>query len=113
MKMLICNDGSEQGERAVKLGATIAAGCQAEVTLLGIVEVEGGSAELLESLGRGQALLQQNGIRAELITKAGDPVQEIVARTRETHFDLVVVGAVRKGVRGRFWMSSKTLATKR
>jgi nucleotide-binding universal stress UspA family protein len=108
MKMLICNDGSEQGERAVKLGAAIAVGCQAEVTLLGIVEAEGGSAELLESLGRGQALLLQSGTRAELITKAGDPVQEIVTRTRETHFDLVVVGAVRKGVRGPFWMSSKT-----
>jgi nucleotide-binding universal stress UspA family protein len=108
MKVLICNDGSEQGERAVKLGATIAVGSQAEVTLLGIVEVEGGSADLLESLSRGQALLQQNSIRAELITKAGDPVQEIVARTRETHFDLVIVGAVRKETRGRFWMSSKT-----
>jgi nucleotide-binding universal stress UspA family protein len=108
MKILICNDGSEQGERAVKLGATIAVGCQAEVTLLGIVEVEGSSGDLLESLGRGQSLLQQGGIRAELIAKAGDPVQEIVARTRETHYDLVVVGAVRKEARGPFWMSSKT-----
>src|SRR5258707_5647853 len=108
MRILICNDGSEQAERAVRVGSAIAAGCQAEVTLLGIMETEGVSEELIESLKRGQALLQQNGVRAELITKAGDPVQEIVARTQETRFDVVIVGAVRKEAHGPFWMSSKT-----
>ncbi len=108
MKILICSDASEQAERAVRLGALIAAGCQAEVTLLGIMEAPGKAEPILESLKRGQALLQDKKIRAELITKAGHPVEEIVQRTQETHYELVVIGAVRKEPRGPFWMSSKT-----
>lgn len=108
MRILICSDGSEQADQAVRMGTLIAAGAQAEVTLLGIMEAPGQSEALLDSLRRGQALLQEKGIRAELTTKAGEPVSEIIQRTKETSFDLVVIGAVRKGTRGRFWMSSKT-----
>ncbi len=108
MKILICSDGSEQAERAIKLGAAIAAGCQAEVTLLGIVEAAGTTEPLLESLKRGQALLGDRKIQAELITKAGDPITEIIKKTEETKYDLVVIGAVRKASRGAFWMSSKS-----
>jgi len=35
-------------------------------------------------------------------------VEEIIKRTREANYDLVIIGAVRKVSRGRFWMSSKT-----
>jgi nucleotide-binding universal stress UspA family protein len=108
MKILICSDGSTQAERAIRLGATIAAGCHAEATLLGIVESVGESAALLDSLKRGQALLADKKINAELITKSGDPIEEIIKRTNEASYDLVVIGAVRKGTRGPFWMSSKS-----
>jgi nucleotide-binding universal stress UspA family protein len=108
MKILICNDGSEQAERAMRLGATIAAACQAEVTLLGIQESPGASQALLDSLKRGQSILEDKKIHAELITKSGTPIEEIVKRTRETLYDLVVIGAARKETRGAFWMSSKS-----
>ncbi len=108
MKMLICSDGSEQADRAVRLGALIAGGCQAEVTLLGIIESKGHSESILETLKRGQAVLQDKGVQAELVTKAGNPIEEIVRRTTESNFDLVVIGAARKEPRGRFWLSSKT-----
>jgi nucleotide-binding universal stress UspA family protein len=108
MKILICNDGSEQGERAMRLGATIAAACQAEVTLLGIQESPGDAQALLESLKRGQSFLEDKKIHAELITKSGKPIEEIIKRTREAVYDLVVIGAPRKETRGAFWMSSKT-----
>jgi nucleotide-binding universal stress UspA family protein len=108
MKILICNDGSEQAERAMRLGATIAAGCQAEVTLLGIQESPGDAQALLDSLKRGQSLLEDKKIHAELVTKSGKPIEEIIKRTRETVYDLVVIGAARKESRGAFWMSSKT-----
>lgn len=111
MKILICSDGSEQAERAMRLGATIAAGCQAEVTLLGIQESAGDSNSLLDSLKRDQALLEDKKIRAELITKSARPggtIEEIIKRTRETVYDLVVIGAPRKESRGAFWMASKT-----
>jgi nucleotide-binding universal stress UspA family protein len=108
VKILICNEGSEQAERAMRLGATIAAACQAEVTLLGIQESPGDSQLLLDSLKRGQSLLEDKKIHAELITKSGKPIEEIIKRTRETAYDLVVIGAPRKESRGAFWMSSKT-----
>ncbi len=107
MKLLICSDGSEQADRAVRLGVSVAGACAAEVTLLGIVEVPGHSDAILESLRRGQAQLQDKGVRAELITKIGNPIQEIVRHTAQYKFDLVVIGAVRKESRGLFWLSSK------
>jgi nucleotide-binding universal stress UspA family protein len=108
MKILMCSDGSEQADHAIRLGAQIAAGCQAEVTLLGIIEAQGESSLILERLTRAQALLRDRKIRAELITRAGGAVEEIVLRTRETPYDLVIVGAVQKTTRGLFWMSSKS-----
>ncbi len=106
MKMLICSDGSPQSERALRLGSEIAVSCNAEVTLLGILETTA-SETVLESLKRGQGALLNRKIQAELIAKGGDPVEEIVKRTEETYYDLVVIGAVRKGARRRFWVSSK------
>ena len=108
MKILICSDGSEQAERAVRVGATMAAGCRAEVTLLGINESPGDAKALLDSLRRAQALLEDKKVHAELITKSGGVVEEIRKRTEEAKYDLVVIGAVRKETRGAFWMSSKS-----
>ena len=108
MKILICSDGSEQAERAVRVGTAIAGGANAGVTLLGILEVPGASEAILESLKRAQALLADKKVQAELITKAGDPVEEILKRTEEASYDLVIIGAVRKAARGPFWMSSKS-----
>lgn len=108
MKILICSDGSEQADRAVRYGALVAGGCHAEVTLLGILESKGQSESILESLKRGQTVLQDKGVQAELVTKAGNPIEEIVRRTAESSFDLVVIGAGRKEPRGLFWLASKT-----
>ena len=108
MKFLICSDGSDQADRAIRLGAAIAASCQAEVTLFGIAESEGSNKTIVDSLQRGQSLLADKKIHAELITKLGDPIEEIVRRTEEAQYDLVVIGAVRKTARGSFWMSSKS-----
>src|SRR3989442_13741738 len=107
MKMLICSDGSEQADRVIRLGAAIAAGCQAEVTLFGIAESEGSNRTIVDSLQRGQSLLADKKIHAELIPKSGDPIEEIVRRTEEAQYDLVVIGAVRKAERGSFWLSYK------
>jgi nucleotide-binding universal stress UspA family protein len=108
MKFLICTDGSEQADRAIKLGVAVAAGSRAEVTLLGISEGATKSQAISDSLQRGQSLLAEKKISAEVITKSGDPVAEIVKRTQETAYDLVIIGAVRKDRPGAFWMSSKS-----
>jgi nucleotide-binding universal stress UspA family protein len=108
MKLLLCTDGSDQAERAIRLGVNIAVGCKADATVLGIVERPGQSKSILDALKRAQTLLEGQGINAELITKAGKPVEEIVRRTEEAKYDFVVIGAVHKESRGAFWMSSKS-----
>jgi nucleotide-binding universal stress UspA family protein len=108
MKILICNDGSEQADRALGLGSTIAAGCGAEVTVLGIVEAAAESEKVAASLNRGLSILQDKKVKAELITRTGKPLAEIVRRTQEVNYDLILIGAVRKQRHGAFWMSSKS-----
>jgi nucleotide-binding universal stress UspA family protein len=107
LKILICTDGSEQADRAIRIGCEIAASCKAEVTLLGIKETAGESAVLLTALTRGQQLLESHKVAAELVTKPGDPIDEIVKRTEELKYDLVVIGAIRKAGSGPFSMSVK------
>jgi len=107
MKILICSDGSEQADRAIRLGAAIATGAGAQATLFGIIEVAAKSNLILDSLQRWQAVFADKKIPIELITKPGDPVVEIVKRTEADNYDLVIIGAVRKGTQGLFWKSSK------
>lgn len=107
MKMLVCSDGSEQADRAIRFATVVAGACKGEVTLLGIIEAPGPPDHLMDSLKRGQALFGDKGIAAELITKVGNPIEEIVRRTTEADFDLVVIGATRKEPQGLFWLSSK------
>jgi nucleotide-binding universal stress UspA family protein len=107
MKILFCSDGSSAAENAVRFGALIAAACQAETTILGIVERASEQDGVLQALRRAQDILKELHLNAELITKAGRPVAEIVKRTQETKYDLVVIGAIRKGTTGPRWMSAR------
>jgi nucleotide-binding universal stress UspA family protein len=107
MKILFCSDGSSQAENAVRFGALIAAACQAEASILGIVEKTGHEDTVMQALRRAQEILKEYHLNAELITKAGRPVPEIIKRTQETKYDLVVIGAARKGTRGPLCMSAR------
>jgi len=107
MKILICTDGSAQAENAVRFGGLIAEKCEAEATILAITEKPGEEDTVFDSLRRAQQLLKERGVNAEIITKSGEPIEEIVKRADETSYDLVVIGAVRKGTRGPFLMSAK------
>lgn len=107
MKILICSDGSIQANEAIQFGGLISAACQAETTLLGITEKGSEEDAVFEALKQGSQSLKQLKVNAELIIKAGEPIEEIVRRTQETKYDLVVIGAVQKGTRGPFLMSAK------
>jgi nucleotide-binding universal stress UspA family protein len=106
MKILMCSDGSMQARAALRFGGIIAATNQAEVTILGIMERPGDEAPMFESLKDAQQELKARGVNAEVAIKAGNPVEEILKKTRETPFDLVIIGAVRRGMRGPFLMSA-------
>src|ERR1035441_362603 len=107
MKILFCSDGSSQAENAVRFGALIAAACQAEASILGIVEKTGHEDTVMQALRRAQEILKEYHLNAELITKAGRPVPEIIKRTQETKYDLVVIRAARKGTPGPFCTSAR------
>jgi nucleotide-binding universal stress UspA family protein len=107
MKILICSDGSTQSNKAIEFGGLIAAACLAETTLLGITEKVSEEEAVFEALKQGSQALRQVNVNAELIIKAGEPIEEIVRRTQETKYDLVVIGAAQKGTRGPFLMSAK------
>jgi len=107
LKFLVCTDGAEQADRAVRLAAELARACAADVTVLGIQETSGASEAILNALRRSQQLFEAQKIAVEIISKSGDPIDEIVKRTTETPYDLVIIGAVRKGRQGPFSMSSK------
>jgi nucleotide-binding universal stress UspA family protein len=107
MKILICSDGSSQAENAVRFGGLIAEATHAETTILGITEKSGEEDKIFDSLRRSQQMLKDRTVNVELIIKAGEPIEEIVKRTEQTAYDLVVIGATRKGTRGPFLMSAK------
>jgi nucleotide-binding universal stress UspA family protein len=102
MKILVCSDGSERAARALASAAIIADATKAETTILGISESAQDESKLLEALREETKLFQKPELKLQILTKFGDPVAEIIRHTQETAYDLVVIGAQRKGVEGFF-----------
>src|SRR5438552_18110150 len=107
MKILFCSDGSHQAENAIRFGSLIAAACEAEATLFGIAETQEDEPVLLQALERGRQLLKDKAQSVEITVKSGEPIEEIVKRTTELTYDLIVIGAARKETSGAFWISAK------
>ena len=71
MKILFCSDGSTQSDNAVRFWRVDRRRrCQAETSILGIVEKVGREDAVLQALRRGQEILKEYHLNAELITKA-------------------------------------------
>ncbi len=102
MKILVCSDGSERGARALASAAIIARATNAETTILGVTETKQDEAKLLETLREETKVFRQPELRLEIVTKYGDPVAEIIRHTQGMAYDLVVIGAERKGTEGFF-----------
>ncbi|MBV9490622.1 MAG: universal stress protein [Verrucomicrobia bacterium] len=96
MKVLACSDGSEHGTKALALAGRIAIANRAAVTVFGVTESEAQEETVYAGLRRALKDFERDGINVELVTKGGDPVEEIVKRTHETNYDLVVIGARRR-----------------
>ena len=106
MKLLICSDGHAAAEHALRFISRTAAACQAEVTLLGIIENPGDEAPLVEALRKAAGVLRERGVVVETVTRPGQPIEQIRARTAEIQYDFVVIGGeVRR--EGAFALSSK------
>ncbi len=96
LNILFCYDGSRQAEKAVRFGVRIAAACRAKSTVLGIAEKNENEDTLFQALKRVENIFKEYDLEAELIATVGNPVSEIVKRTNESYYDLVVIGASTK-----------------
>jgi nucleotide-binding universal stress UspA family protein len=110
MKILVCSDGSERARRALASAASIAQAAKAETTIFGITEVEQDEPSLLEALREDSSVFREQNVQPEVVTKIGDPVPEIVRQTQTMVYDLVVIGAERRGAQEFFLPSTKAYA---
>ncbi len=90
MRILLASGGSEHALRAVRLGARIARGYNAEVTLLVVRDPkeEIPVARVQRSAGK---VLKELGVQAELTVREGNPAREILKAARD--YDLLVIGS--------------------
>jgi nucleotide-binding universal stress UspA family protein len=110
MKILVCSDGSERACRALASAASIAHATKAETTIFGITESEQDEPRLLEALREDSSVFREQNVQPEIVTKIGDPVTEIIRQTQTTVYDLVVIGAERRGAQEFFLPSTKAYA---
>jgi nucleotide-binding universal stress UspA family protein len=108
MRILICSDGTDPADKPVMLGGLVAAPCEAETTLLGIAEMSGDEKPLREALEHEAEKLRSYGVSPELVLRTGEPIREILHQTTETKYDLIIIGARRKGTTGLYWRAEKT-----
>src|ERR1700693_2997466 len=107
MKILVCSDGSERARKALASAAIIANATKAETTIFGITEIEQDEPRLLEALREESRIFREQDVKLEIVTEFGDPVAQIIRRTEETAYDLVVIGAERRDAQGFFLPSTK------
>jgi nucleotide-binding universal stress UspA family protein len=110
MKILICSDGSERSKRAISFAAVIALATKAETTIFGIAQNYHEEAKLGQILLEESGELKASGARVDVAMKSGDPVTEIVQWTRDHAYDLVAIGAERRGAQEFFLPSAKAYA---
>ena len=108
MRILICSDGMPASEAATRLGGVISRSCQAETVLLGIVEQPHDENPLRQALEREAQQLRHDSGEPKIVVRAGEPIREIFNETSANEYDLVVIGAQRKGNSGLYWRSEKT-----
>jgi len=108
MKILICSDGSETADTAIRIGGSLAEPLKAQVALLGIAETAGDEQSLRETLGKQAGSFHGRGISLDIIVQSGEPVHQILDQTSKNKYDLVVIGARWTGPVGDYWRSKKT-----
>jgi nucleotide-binding universal stress UspA family protein len=108
MKILICSDGTQSAEPAIRLGGLLAGPLKAETTLLGIAETEQDEHPLRDALHTQAQSLHGHGISPEIVVHSGEPVHQILDQTSKSNYDLVVIGARWTGAVGEYWRSKKT-----
>ena len=119
-KVLLVYDGSIEGRRALREGATLAQFCRAEVFLLAVVELSSimtpdaglaipmdeQTANYKVTLAEGVERLKALGFSPTARLETGDPGQKIADVAKEIGAQLVVVGHRPQGPLARWWFGS-------
>src|SRR3954469_12882204 len=108
MRILICSDGTDPGDKPVLLAGLIAAPTRAESTLLGISEASGNEKSLRDALEGEAEKLREFGLSPEIVVRSGEPIREILEQTKTARYDMTLIGARRKTSSGPYWRSGKT-----
>ena len=109
MRILICSNGMPAADNAARMGGLLAKLCHAEATLLGIAEKAEDEGPLRRALEEESKTLRvTDRVSPGIVVGAGDPIRQILRETTSTAYDLVVIGAERKGKSGLYWRSRKT-----
>src|SRR3954469_15639193 len=108
MRILICSDGTDPADKPVLLAGLVAAPSKAEATLLGISETSADEKPLRDALENEAEKLRRFGISPEVVTRAGEPIREILEQTKSRRYDVTIIGARRKTSSGPYWRSGKT-----
>jgi nucleotide-binding universal stress UspA family protein len=105
---LICSDGTSPADSAIRIGGLLIGPTRAETTLLGIAENPRDERPLRDALETQAGSLRAHGVAPEIVVREGEPIRQILIQTSKTTYDVVVIGARRKGTTGLYWRSEKT-----
>ena len=108
MKILICSDGTSPADSAIRIGGLLTGPTHAKTTLLGIAENPRDERPLRDALEAQAGSLRAHGVAPEIVVREGEPIRQILIQTSKTTYDVVVIGARRKGTTGLYWRSEKT-----
>ena len=108
MRILICSDGTDPGDKPVLVGGLVAGPTKAETTLLGIAERPEDDEPLRTALESEAEKLKRFQVTPELVVRAGEPIREILEQTKTTKYDITIIGARRKTSSGPYWRAGKT-----
>jgi nucleotide-binding universal stress UspA family protein len=94
MKMLLCSIGSQRRMITLRFGAEIAQALSADVNLLGVVGDRQRTEELERTLTNVAQEMAERGLAVQVCVEAGDAEDIVMARLKETTYDLVAIGAL-------------------
>ena len=108
MRILICSDGTDPADNPTRLGALIASPRHSPTTLLGIAEETGDTEALKQALDSEARMLREKEVPAEIVIRSGEPIRQILAESTSNEYDVVIIGARRKGDGGLYWRPEKS-----
>jgi nucleotide-binding universal stress UspA family protein len=108
MRILICSDGTDPADNPTRVGGLIAGPCHSHTTLLGIIEDATDETALKQALESEAKILRTREVAAQIVVRSGEPIRQILVETTSNEYDLVIIGARRKGDGGLYWRPEKT-----